>query len=153
MIRTHMKNFRKLFTDAPALVAAIGGERVFRTVAPQTETPPYVTYFKTGTTNTESLRGVTGKLVRYQIRVAYWAPDGDAADDLGEIMRDRIDGLGLVTGAAAGVAVGEDIIYRCKLKEERDEYASPVSGQEFGDCVSIQDWEVWFGEVVPTLGE
>lgn len=106
---------RALLAEAPA-VAALAADRIYGAPAPAAADAPLVTYQLIGETPQNHLSGAA-TLARATFQVDSWAGDFDKACDLGDAVRDALNGF---NGSAGGVAFSTIVIMK---RDDFDETA------------------------------
>mgnify|MGYP001614703968 CR=1 FL=1 len=132
-------------TAAHAAVTALVAE-VYRSIAPETASLPYIIQTLISTTRHPSMGGYSGALATARFQLDCFATTDSGVASLAEAVRNCWAGYG-----SGGVAVGTETIYAVFLESDRAMPNTPEFGGEDGTHRRILDLIVWYGEAVPTL--
>lgn len=128
-IRQALRAF--LLADA-AIATAVGGGRIYPLVLPQGVREASLVYTKVSGIGDYHMEGASG-LARPRFQIDAWAPTADAADALGRLVKERLDGHRGVFGATAVQGAFCDM--------EREGYDAEAQLYFSG-----RDYMIWFNE-------
>lgn len=123
-----------------AISTAVGGVRIYPIKLPQGQILASIVYSRISGLGDHHMQGASG-LSRPRIQIDCWAPTADAADSLGRLVKERIDGF---RGAMLwGENSPEEAIQvqGIFLDSERDEFDADVNLYR-----SSKDFFIWFEE-------
>ena len=128
-------------------VAALVDERVFKKVAPQGKPLPYITVQRISNSHVHHLTAASG-LADARVQVSCWDTSDSGAEALAEAVREALDGF---TQDTLGSGDNTADVRRISLDNDRDHFVPSTVGSDIGTHGMILDFDVWYGESVPTF--
>lgn len=128
--------YNKLVAD-PALNALVD-DRVYRKIAPENPTLPYVTYFSVDRPRIHLIRYSTD-IVQERVQVDCWAATDGAAQNVADAIREELDGF---VGNMGGTRV-----LGCTHVDESDTMEAPLAASETPIHRVRQDYMISYVEI------
>ena len=121
--------------------------RIRMSQADHSETLPYIVFEQLPSTPVQHMTAASG-LQDAAFDIRCYDDDQYDAYDLGELVREALDGFTGTMGSGAGDTA---VVRRAMLENTWMEYEEPQDGQEIGKHVARQTWVLWHTQTVPTF--
>lgn len=128
-----------------ATVGAQVGDRIYRSVAPDGATFPFVTYETISKVRNHHLTGsseITSTLIQFDC-IGTTAASAKAT---AEVLRKNLDALSATTIGNTGLTT---FVRSCYLTDERDDFAGPSDGSDIPVYRTSLDFKFWHVETLP----
>jgi len=124
-------------------LAALVSNRIYPQTAPTSAALPYIVYSRIDGAHLHCFGGAAGiATARFQFMA--WSSTSDNAEEIGEALRNRMDGLGNTTWGAFSILT-------VFLENEVDQITTPEHGEEQGVFAGLQDYLISYRESVPSF--
>lgn len=130
------------YLAASTPIAAVVSTRIWPRLIPQATTYPAISFMVVSAEHVHSMGG-SSELAFKRVQVDCWADTESAADDLRELVRNRMDGY-------AG-NMGSVEVQSCLITNERDTMEAAPGNEEDRKYVASTDFMVSYYESAPTF--